>query len=80
MDSLSSPELWGCSRAHNEVFNQLRKISRALFVAKRNVAEFFALFDLCQPVLDDIVGTMLQDCSHSFLVRRAVGLRVDIFS
>jgi hypothetical protein len=63
----------GCSQAHDPVFNQFRKISSTLLVAKRNVVEFFALFDLQQPVFDDIVGTTAQYCSHSFLIRPGGG-------
>jgi len=66
----------GCSQAHNQVFNQFGKISSALLVAKRNVVEFFALFDLRQPVLDDMVCTTVQYCSHSSLSGGSSGLRV----
>src|ERR1017187_9283514 len=59
----------GRSQAHNEVFNQLPKISSALLVAKRNASKIFALFDLRQPIYDDFASATLQYRRHSLLLR-----------
>ena len=42
-------------------------MSSALFVAKREVVEFSALFYPRQPVFDNSDGTALQDPGHPFL-------------
>src|ERR1700730_13896317 len=59
----------GRSQANNQVFDQLRKISGALLVAKRNAGKLLARFDLRQPVFDDKGCALLQYSGHAFLWR-----------
>jgi hypothetical protein len=58
MESLSSPGTLG-ARRRNQVIDQLWKISGALLVAKRKEAEFLAVPNLRQPVLDNLVRATL---------------------
>ena len=60
----------GRSQAHNQVVNQLGKISRALLVTKSNAGKILVLFDPRQPVFDDKGSATLQYSRYSFLWRR----------
>src|ERR1022692_2815039 len=57
----------GLSQAGNQVCNQFRKMSSALFVAKYKVVEFIALSYPRQPVFNYTGHTTLQYRGHSFL-------------
>src|ERR1700676_1781793 len=58
------------SQAHNQVVNQLGKISRALLVTKSNAGKLLVLFAPRHPVFDDKASATLQYSRHSFLWRR----------
>src|ERR1700690_3717633 len=57
----------GLSQADNQVYNQFRKMSSALIVAKQKMVEFSALFYSRQPVSNYTGHTTLQYLGHSFL-------------
>ena len=54
----------GFSQPDNQIFNQLRKMSSTLFVAKLKVVQFFGLLGPRQPVFDDTQHTALQYRGH----------------
>ncbi|SPF41898.1 hypothetical protein SBA1_400043 [Candidatus Sulfotelmatobacter kueseliae] len=66
----------GLAQADNQVFDQLREMSRTLVVAKQNVVEFPTLFCPCQPVFDDTGNTALQYRAHSLLFQPGGNLAV----
>src|ERR1700733_11355555 len=59
----------GLAQAESQVFDQHRKMSRAVLIAERNAVEFTALFRPRQPTSDDIGSRTQQYYTHTFLVQ-----------
>ena len=59
----------GLAQVDNQVFNELGKMSGAVFVAKLKVVEFTALLCTRQPISRDCVKAAPQYRAHSFLLR-----------